>query len=279
MNSIGFPNLGIGPFEINPTAVVLGKLHIQWYGLIIVLGMILACSYAFYRMKSLGMVLDNMLDVAIVCIPLGIVGARAYYVLTSLEHYDSFYEMIAIWNGGLAIYGGVIGGIIGIFAVCKIKKYNFLGVVDCIAPGVLIGQLVGRWGNFTNAEAFGVIGKYDFLGIPFDTAALAENNPLIMTINGMQVHPTFLYESLWNLVGFIIINALWTKKKYNGEVTVMYLAWYGLGRSIIEGFRGDSLYVGGIRVSQLLAFLCFTVGTVILVSMRLRLAHSREREQ
>ena len=269
-NSVGFPGLGLGPWDLNPTAFSLGGLTVQWYGIIIVLGMILACTYAFYRMKSLGLVLDNMLDIAIVCIPSGIVGARLYYVLTSLDSYHSFGEAIAIWNGGLAIYGGVIGGFLGVLAVCKWKKYSLLGVLDCICPGVMIGQLIGRWGNFMNAEAYGVIGKYDYLGISLDASVLAENNPFLMTINGMTVHPTFLYESVWNAVGFLLINAFWKKKKYNGQILLMYLTWYGLGRSIIEGFRGDSLYIGSFRISQLLAFICFVVGTALLVYFRVR---------
>jgi len=264
-NSVGFPGLGLGPWDINPTAIEIGSITVQWYGIIIVLGMVLACTYAFYRMKSLGLVLDNMLDIAIFCIPCGIIGARVYYVLMSLDSYHSLGEAVAIWNGGLAIYGGVIGGFLGVLAVCKWKKYNFFGVLDCICPGVMIGQLIGRWGNFMNAEAYGVIDKYDFLGIPFDASAIANNNPFMMTINGMTVHPTFLYESVWNLLGFIIINAFWKKKKYNGQIVLMYISWYGFGRSIIEGFRGDSLYIGSFRASQLLAFACFVIGVAALI--------------
>lgn len=268
MNFVGFPNIGIEPFAMNPTAISAGFIKVQWYGIIIVCGMILACFYAFYRMKkSMGMTLDNFLDLAIFCIPCGIIGARLYYVLTSLEDFHSFGEVIAVWNGGLAIYGGIIGGFLGIFGVCAYKKYNLLGVLDCIAPGVLIGQIIGRWGNFVNAEAYGVIGPYDFLGHTFDASALAENNPFIMSVNGELVHPTFLYESVWNLIGFLIINAFWKRKKYNGQVLLWYVTWYGLGRCVIEGFRGDSLYVGSLRISQLLALICFVIGVVLLAVM------------
>ena len=226
--------------------------------------MILACAYAFYRMKSVGLTTDNMLDIVIVCIPSGIIGARAYYVLTSLDSYDTFFEMIAIWQGGLAIYGGIIGGFLGILAVCRVKNYKLTAVLDCIAPGVMIGQLVGRWGNFVNAEAYGVIGPYDFLGHTFDASALAAGNPFLMSINGMLVHPTFLYESVWNLVGFLLINAFWKKRRFDGQITLLYFTWYGLGRAVIEGFRGDSLYIGSLRISQLLAFCCFVLGTAAL---------------
>lgn len=270
MNLVGFPRLGLGPFSIPHTAFSIGFLSVQWYGIIIVLGMALACLYAFWRMKSVPLVVDDMLDIALVCIPSGIVGARLYYVLTSLENYPAFWDAFKIWEGGLAIYGGIIGGFIGIFAVCRHKKKSLLRVLDCIAPGVMIGQLVGRWGNFVNAEAYGVIGPYDFLGHTFDAASLAEHNPFIMTVNGMYVHPTFLYESVWNLIGFLLINAFWKHKKYDGQILLLYLTWYGFGRAVIEGFRGDSLYIGSLRISQLLAFICFAAGVILLIAFALK---------
>ncbi len=270
MNLVGFPRLGLGPFSISHTAFSIGFLSVQWYGIIIVLGMALACLYAFWRMKSVPLVVDDMLDIALVCIPSGIVGARLYYVLTSLENYPAFWDAFKIWEGGLAIYGGIIGGFIGIFAVCRHKKKSLLRVLDCIAPGVMIGQLVGRWGNFVNAEAYGVIGPYDFLGHTFDAASLAEHNPFIMTVNGMYVHPTFLYESVCNLIGFLLINAFWKHKKYDGQILLLYLTWYGFGRAVIEGFRGDSLYIGSLRISQLLAFICFAAGVILLIAFAVK---------
>lgn len=270
MNTVGFPNLGLGPFTIDPTAVRLGPLSIRWYGVIIVCGMILSTLYAFKRMKSISLTSDDCLDVALVCIPSGIVGARLYYVLTSLSSYASFWDVFKIWEGGLAIYGGIIGGLLGVIAVCRYKHKSLLSVLDCIAPGVMIGQFIGRWGNFVNAEAYGVIGSYDFLGLSLDASVLAEGNPFLMTVNGLPVHPTFLYESVWNLIGFLLINAFWKKKKYNGEVLLEYLTWYGLGRAVIEGFRADSLYIGSLRISQLLAFSCFLVGTVLLAVLAVK---------
>lgn len=270
MNLVGFPRLGLGPFSISHTAFSIGFLSVQWYGIIIVLGMALACLYAFWRMKSVPLVVDDMLDIALVCIPSGIVGARLYYVLTSLENYPAFWDVFKIWEGGLAIYGGIIGGFIGIFAVCRHKKKSLLRVLDCIAPGVMIGQLIGRWGNFVNAEAYGVIGPYDFLGHTFDAASLAKHNPFIMTVNCMYVHPTFLYESVWNLIGFLLINAFWKHKKYDGQILLLYLTWYGFGRAVIEGFRGDSLYIGSLRISQLLAFICFAAGVILLIAFAVK---------
>ena len=266
MNTVGFPRLGLGPFELVPTAFSLGPISVQWYGIIIVFGMVLSCAYAFWRMKRVPLVMDDMLDIAIVCIPLGIVGARLYYVLTSLKDFPTLWDAFKIWEGGLAIYGGIIGGFLGVLLVCRRKKKPLFAVLDCIAPGVMIGQLVGRWGNFVNAEAYGVIGPYDFLGHTFDATSFAAHNPFIMTINNMYVHPTFLYESVWNLVGFLLINAFWKHKKYNGQILLLYLTWYGFGRAVIEGFRGDSLYIGSLRISQLLAFLCFALGVLLLIA-------------
>lgn len=190
-----------------------------------------------------------------------------------------FGTLSKIWEGGLAIYGGIIGGFIGVFAVCRHKKKSLLRVLDCIAPGVMIGQLIGRWGNFVNAEAYGVIGPYDFLGHTFDAASLAEHNPFIMTVNGMYVHPTFLYESVWNLIGFLLINAFWKHKKYDGQILLLYLTWYGFGRAVIEGFRGDSLYIGSLRISQLLAFICFAAGVILLIAFAVKDRESKPKKR
>ncbi len=275
MNTISFPGIGIDSFDLSPVAFTLpffGGIEIRWYGIIITLGIILAFSYAAWRARQAGINFDNMLDIAIFTVISGIIGARLYYVLTSLDKYDSFYEMIAIWEGGIAIYGAIIGGGLAIFLVCKYKKIKFLKVFDAVAPGVMIGQILGRWGNFFNGEAYG--------------AELTEGSPLYFIRMGLcstntwfdfgtremvYVHPTFLYESLWNLVGFIIINLLYKKKKFDGQVFLMYITWYGFGRMFIEGLRTDSLYIGGIfRISQIVGFLCFVVGTVLLVLGLLR---------
>ena len=267
---ISFPMLG--DLSINPpNSFEVFGFSIYWYGVIIAAGFLLAVLYCMHRCGEFGLNSDNVLDTLIVGTPLAIIGARLYYVVFYFDLYrDNLWEIFAIRDGGLAIYGGIIGGFLGIFGVCAYKKYNLLGVLDCIAPGVLIGQIIGRWGNFVNAEAYGVIGPYDFLGHTFDASALAENNPFIMSVNGELVHPTFLYESVWNLIGFLIINAFWKRKKYNGQVLLWYVTWYGLGRCVIEGFRGDSLYVGSLRISQLLALICFVIGVVLLAVMSVR---------
>ncbi len=283
MTTVSFPGLGIGEFKINPVAFTIpigDGIEVRWYGLIIVTGMILAFLYCTFRSKQEGIVFDDLLDIAIFTIIFSVVGARLYYVLTSLDQYDSFLEVFAVWNGGLAIYGGIIAGAITIFTVCRVKKYKMqktLGFMDSVAPALMIGQLIGRWGNFCNGEAFGSVIPKDN-PLYFIRMALSSGNTGYKV---MEVHPTFLYESLWNLVGFIIINALYKKKKFNGQIVLMYLSWYGFGRMFIEGLRTDSLYIfkgllgtDGIRISQLVGLLCFVGGlTAIIVLLILCKKH------
>ena len=262
MVTISFPGIGIDNFMVNKVAFSIGNLEVRWYGIIITLGIILVVAYCAYRAKQEQISVDDLLDMAIFTIIFAIIGARLYYVLTSLSEYDSFYEVIAIWEGGLAIYGGIIAGAITIYVVCRIKKISFAKAFDMVAPAVMIGQILGRWGNFFNGEAYG--------------REIAENSifyfirmgliPNIESASKMHYfHPTFLYESLWNLVGFIIINALYKKKKFDGQICLMYISWYGFGRMLIEGLRTDSLYVGAFRISQVIGFLCFVVGSVLLI--------------
>ena len=278
MTTVSFPGIGIGEFKINPVAIRIpigSGIEIRWYGILIVTGIILAFLYCAYRAKQEGINFDNLLDIAIFTIVFAVIGARAYYVLTSLDKYDSFLEAIAIWEGGLAIYGAIIAGAITIYIVCKIKKLNWLKMVDAVAPAVMIGQIIGRWGNFCNGEAFGEeIAPTNFLY--FIRMGLNSYNTGYRTI---EVHPTFLYESLWNLVGFIIIHFLYKKKKFDGQIVLMYLTWYGFGRMFIEGLRTDSLYIPGtpIRISQVVGFLCFALGTLALVVFLIK-AYRKEKD-
>ncbi len=263
--TISFPGVGIDNFTVDKVIFSVGIFEVRWYGFIIVLGMMAAFFYAVYRAKQEKISFDDMLDVGIFTIIFGVIGARLYYVLTTLNEglYDNFIDVIATWNGGLAIYGGIIGGALAVYVVCRIKKLSFFKITDTIVPGVLIGQILGRWGNFFNGEAYG----YELL----------ENSPLyfirmglIPNIESSTVmhffHPTFLYESLWNLVGFILINALYKKKKFDGQVFFMYITWYGFGRMFIEGLRTDSLYVGVFRISQVIGFLCFVIGVAAIIN-------------
>lgn len=263
MVTISFPGLGIEPFTINPVAFTLfGKLEVRWYGLIITVGIILAFAYCAFRANQEGINFDNMLDIAIFTIFFSVIGARAYYVLTSLDQYDSIGEVFAIWEGGLAIYGAIIAGAITIFAVCRYKKISVLKMLDATAPAVMIGQIIGRWGNFCNGEAYGA---EVFEGNFFYFLRMGLLPNIESRFQMHYFHPTFLYESVWNLVGFLLINALYKKKKFDGQVVLMYLTWYGFGRMLIEGLRTDSLYVGVFRISQVVGFVCFVAGSILLV--------------
>jgi phosphatidylglycerol:prolipoprotein diacylglycerol transferase len=268
MVTVSFPGLGIGEISFNKVAFSLfGTIEVRWYGIIMVTGIILAFLYAYYRSKHEGISFDDLLDYAIFTVVSGIVGARLYYVITSGQKY-TFGEIFAIWNGGIAIYGAIIGGATALLCVSLYKKIKWQKAFDMVCPGVMIGQIVGRWGNFFNGEAYGESPAADNL-LYFMRMELRHEG----WANSYICQPTFLYESLWNLVGFLIINILYKKKKYDGQVFLMYITWYGFGRMFIEGLRTDSLMVGTFRISQVVAFLCFIVGFALLVYLGIRAAH------
>jgi phosphatidylglycerol:prolipoprotein diacylglycerol transferase len=232
------------------------------YGIIITIGIIAGVLYAMYRAKHEGMKADDVLDYALWVIVSAVIGARVYYVVTdSGTTYHSFYDIIAIWEGGLAIYGAVIAGAAAILVVSLVKKYNKTKVFkmfDMVSPGVMLGQIIGRWGNFCNGEAFGIktsAGYFLRMGLKGYYSYASYDDWSLTRFT--YYHPTFLYESLWNLLGFVLINIFYKKKKFDGQIILMYLSWYGLGRMFIEGLRTDSLYVGVFRISQVLGFLCF----------------------
>ena len=275
---ISFPGLGIDAFQLNRVFLKIGSFTVYWYGVIICLGIVLGFTVAYMRMKKIGVTSDDLSDLVLICVPSAIVGARLYYVLAEIDTYDSFYEMIAVWNGGLAIYGGIIAGVLSFGLVCKYKKKPILKMYDCAAPGLILGQMLGRWGNFFNAEAYGSATTYEFFGKQSDITSFSENNPLRMTVNGEVVHPTFLYEFLWNTLGFVLMNVFFKKKAFDGEVLLWYLGWYGLGRCLIEGLRTDSLTAGNIRISQLLALLCFAVSAVMIIALRIKKMYERNKE-
>jgi len=267
---ISFPGIGIDWFTVDKVAFSIGDLSVRWYGIILTLGIVCGVLYAMFRAKrNEGIPSEDVLDFAIWVVLLAVIGARLYYVLTTLKtadgewRYDGFLDMIAIWKGGIAIYGAIIGGALGVFLVSKFKKYDktkLLQVCDMVAPGVMLGQIIGRWGNFANGEAHGVeTGENFFLRMGLMGAADE------YYAKPVYVHPTFLYESLWNLVGFVLINVFYRKKQYNGQILLAYLAWYGFGRMFIEGLRTDSLYIGVFRISQVVGFLCFAICTTLLV--------------
>lgn len=287
MTTISFPGLGIPEFTINPVAIPFGSEGggIRWYALLIVTGMILAVLYCAYRAKSEGVSFDTMIDFAIFTIPAGIIGARLYYVLFDwidvvvngkVNPYQSFVDVIAIWNGGLAIYGGIIFGAIAVIIVAKVKKmsgHTLLKVTDAVAPGVMIAQAIGRWGNFCNGEAYGTptalpwrMCSDSFAQRLYGMGLIDAETARQMLDGTLGVHPTFLYESLWNVIGFVLINLVYKKKRFDGQILLMYVTWYGFGRMFIELLRTDSLTNGNnIRVSSLLGLLSFVVGGALLL--------------
>ena len=260
ISTISFPGIGIPEFKVNSEAFSIFGLSIAWYAIFITLGMIGAVLYTIYTSRKIGMTSEDVIDFALWTIPIGIIGARLYYVLSELDRYNSFWDVINIRNGGLAIYGGIIAGGLTVLAVSYIKKINFLAFADCVAPGVLFAQGVGRWGNFMNGEAFGY--ECDWF------CRMGLKNELTGGVL-KYVHPTFLYESLWNLLGFALVNvyAKYHGKRYDGQLFIMIFGWYGLGRMFIEGLRTDSLYIPGteIRTSQLLAGIIFAVALAALI--------------
>lgn len=266
ISTISFPGLGIGEFQVNSTAIpaewlgffkgIFGENWdgIAWYGIIIMAGILLSAIYALWRAKQQGITNDDMLDVILVAVIVSVLGARIYYVIF-YGGYESFYDLIAVWNGGLAIYGAVIGGILSLLLMGKIKKISPLKLLDIGAASIILGQAIGRWGNFMNAEAYG----YE-TDLPWRMGIGSGENAIF-------VHPTFLYESLWNFIGFFLIWYLFNKRKYDGQILLVYLAWYGFGRMFIEGLRTDSLWLipDVIRVSQMVGAICFAVCTALLV--------------
>ena len=239
---ISFPALGL---VMNPGRVIeLGPLTIHYYGAIIAFGLILGVMYACRRSRAFGLKEDDIIDGALCVTPFAIICARAYYVIFrwAEEYADNPISVFYIWEGGIAIYGGVIGAVIGILAFCKWRRIKPAAVLDVVSLGFLIGQSIGRWGNFFNREAFGA-----------ETDVLWKMGLLKNTGEVIYVHPTFLYESAWNACGFVILHFLSRRRKFDGQVALGYAAWYGLGRCMIEGLRADSLYIGPFRVSQLLA--------------------------
>ena len=251
---ISFPALDL---VMNPGRTIsIGPLTIHYYGAIIAFGLILGVLYACRRSKAFGLKEDDLIDGVLWVTPFAILCARAYYVIFrwAEEYADNPISALYIWQGGLAIYGGVIGAVIGILVFCKCRKIKPVVVLDVVSLSFLIGQSIGRWGNFFNREAFGA-----------ETDVLWKMGLLKNTGEVIYVHPTFLYESLWNACGLVILHFASKRRKFDGQIALGYMAWYGLGRCMIEGLRSDSLYIGPFRVSQLLAGVSCIVAVSLLV--------------
>ena len=254
--------------EMNPPrGFSIGTMEIRFYGVVIAVGLLLAVLYGLKRSKQFGLKEDDILDGVLWIVPFSIICARLYYCVFSWDAYkDNLKEILYIWHGGLAIYGAVIGAGLGVVIFCLIKKVRLGAVLDMVALCFLIGQSVGRWGNFFNREAFGAATESFFkMGLYNDDLKRFE-----------FYHPTFLYESVWNAAGFVLLHFLSKKRQYDGQIALGYAAWYGLGRTFIEGLRMDSLYWGSFRVSQLLAAIsCFAAATALVVLAFRK--HNREK--
>jgi len=256
---ISFPMLG--GLRLNPPAyfTLFGR-PIYFYGVLIGLGFLLGITFAAGRAKRFGLKEDDIYDVVIWLIPCSILGARLYYVLFQWDYYVRHLdELFAVWNGGLAIYGGIIAGALAAYLVCRHKGIPFAAMLDCLCFGLLLGQIIGRWGNFMNREAFGA-----------ETAVFCRMGLTAPDGRTVYVHPTFLYESLWNLG--VLLFLLWFegsgRRRFDGHCMTLYFLLYGLGRFWIEGLRADSLYIGttGIRVSQALSLLLVLASAAVLIS-------------
>ena len=258
MREILFPGLNL-KFQINSIAVNIGNLSIYWYAIFIVSAFAIAILFLKRDDGKYKIKFEDIMELFLVLIPVSIVFARLYFVIFKFDYYiNNPVEILDIRNGGLAIYGGIIGAIITILVFCKIKKINFLDVLDYIVPYLALGQAIGRWGNFFNGEAHGSITS-NILRM-----GIVENGTYI------EVHPTFLYESICNLVIFLILYCMRNKRQYRGQLTYIYLTLYGLIRAIIEGLRTDSLMLGSFRISQVISILLFMVFGSILIYKKVK---------
>lgn len=274
MPEIWFPNLGIEIDHLSRTAFTVFGQDIYWYGIFIGLGVILGVLLALHEAKRTGQNPDTYLDFIIYAMIIAIIGARLYYVIFSWDFYSQHPEKIfAIREGGLAIYGGIIGGVLTAIVYSRVKKKNFWVMADTMAPSLILGQMLGRWGNFFNKEAFGGFTDNLFaMRYQLSQVRASDVTPDILqnlvTVNGVdyiQVHPTFLYESMWSLCVFIILLILQRKKKFDGQVCATYFFGYALGRVWIEGLRTDQLCIGNVPVSQALSAVLIIASVVLYV--------------
>ncbi|MGI6553058.1 MAG: prolipoprotein diacylglyceryl transferase [Bacillota bacterium] len=249
---------------VDPIAVTIGPFAIHWYGVFIAFALALGTYLAYLEAGRQGLNPEHILNLVLVAVPLAFIGARLYYVVFSWELYQgNFLEMISVWHGGLAIHGGLLGGIIGGYLYVRRQRLHFWQIADVAAPSIILGQAIGRWGNFINQEAHGG---------PVSAEFISRFPPFIqkgMLINGQYYHPTFLYESLWNLMVFLFL--LWWRRRkglVHGQVFLNYLILYSLGRFFIEGLRTDSLMLGPFRVAQLVSVGLILFGALYQIYLR-----------
>lgn len=265
MKYISFPGLGIESLAIDRVAFTVFGVDVMWYGILITVGMILAYLYGITRAKIERVKTDDITDLTLFLIIFGVIGARLYYIAFKPAEFivtnpsggtdimATLKAVINVRSGGLAIYGGIIAGVITAIVFAKRKKIRIPVLLDILAPSVMVGQVLGRWGNFMNVEAYGSDCDLPWrMGVGFGGGA-------------PYVHPTFFYESLWNLIGLALITAFYKKKKFHGQIVLFYAIWYGAGRAFIEGLRSDSLMVGPFRVSQLLSVVICVASVILMV--------------
>lgn len=241
--------------KIHRIAFSIGGIDVYWYGILIAIGFLLAIIYAWLNAKRFELNVDRMADVILVTAPMSILGARAYYLIFYNNSLKNFFDFK---SGGLAIYGGVITAFLVGLLMCKIRKVNVLDMFDIASIGFLIGQAVGRWGNFFNQEAFGSATGSSWFGM------ISENVEAELG-QGVLAHPCFLYESIWCAIGFVILHKLSKSRKFSGQIFLSYGVWYGIGRTVIEGLRTDSLYLGSMRISQVVSIIAAVASAVILI--------------
>lgn len=246
---------------MNPILIEIAGIKIYWYSLFIFLALLIGGIIVLKEAKKFKVPENFMINLFFYTIPISIIGARAYYVLFNLEYYmQDPISMLKIWEGGLAIHGGIIAGLLFIIYYTKKYKMNTYKILDFIVVGLILGQAIGRWGNFFNSEAHGMATTYATLKSLFIPEFIIKG----MYIGGVYFHPTFLYESLWCVLGFIFLILM---RKYSylkvGQITALYLIWYGIGRFIIEGMRTDSLMFGDIKMARVVSFLMVVVGLIL----------------
>jgi len=248
MNTVTFPVLNL-TLKLEPVAFTIGEIDIYWYAILIVSAMILAFLIFKLRDDLYNIKFLDIIDLAVYVIPIAIISARLYYIIFNLGYYiKSPLEIFNIRTGGLAIYGGIIGGIITCIVFCKKRNIKLLNLLDFLAPGLALGQAIGRWGNFVNIEAYG--GK----------TTLPWRMGIYELGEYIEVHPTFLYESISTFVLFVVLMSIKDKRHFSGQLTYMYFIWYGFARMIIEGLRTDSLMLGSIRISQAMSLIILVFG-------------------
>ncbi|POO85058.1 prolipoprotein diacylglyceryl transferase [Clostridium sp. 3-3] len=250
---------------MNPVAFNIGNFEIRWYGILIVLGIFIGMFIAYYNSKKLNLDFEKIIDGFLVAFPCAIVGARAYYVFFEFDNFkNNIWSIFNLRTGGLAIHGGLIGALIGTIIYCKLKKIEMMKYLDVVAPSLILAQAIGRWGNFMNGEAHGDVVSYEFI------SKFPEFIQKGMYLDGHYYNPTFLYESMWNLLIFLILMIILHKKKSNenGVVIASYAVLYSIGRLFIESLRTDSLMIGNIRIAQFMSILGVVIGITYIIYVK-----------